>query len=103
MISPGRTRILPALGFLVTPQKSAGWIPEALGVPPCLTLMLFAHFSSQRRGKAPLPIGVSVRVGKKQNKPHHFLVGASSEGNQGCPEIETVAENGARVAHNTVM
>lgn len=68
MIGPGRTRILPALGFPVHPTEVRGQDPEALGVPSDLILTLFAHFSSQRRGKAPLPIGVSVPVGTKPNQ-----------------------------------
>lgn len=53
-------------------------------------------------------VGVSVHIGKKQNKtpPLHSLRlerFLSEERNQGCPEIENVAENWDRVAHNTIM
>lgn len=43
-------------------------------------------------------------LGEKQNKtkPHHFLAWGLIW-NQGCPEIENVAENWDQVAHNTVI
>lgn len=51
---------------------------------------------------------MTVHVGKKQNKTPPLsslgpLLSLSAERNQGCPEIENVAEDRDQIAHSTVV
>lgn len=90
LISPG-ARILPAEGFLVGLAEGRGLHLQPWGGPFMSDLMLLL-FPSRRGEKTLMHIGVCM-LGKNTKPQHGPLLNLSAERNQGCPEIENVAEN----------
>ena len=92
--------------FSVGLAEGRGQGPRSFEGPFLTDLDDFVN-SALREGERPCYLLVSVHVGKKQNKTPPLsslgpLLNLSAERNQGCPEIENVAENWDQIAHSRV-